>query len=288
MHYYKFNISDWRSSTSHLSLEEEAIYLRLINYYYAKESIIPLDLTLTLRKLSLINHNDLVLVILDEFFTKTDQGWKKNKCDEILKEYKKTAGKNKKNGAKGGRPSKAVAFSITQEKPTGLIMETQTKPTGNPNQEPLTKNHKPILKDLDQSKIDPDELNFCFDQFWQSGIRKVNKKKCKPIFIKSINNQKLTPCDFTSLLVKDIRLRISSNQLGFDLLHPTTYLAGERWNDEITQEANNHGQRNEAKFETTVDRYARQSRELQARENEAINHQQNSTSVFIDGQVVRG
>ena len=144
LHYYKFNISDWRSSTSHLSLEEESIYLRLINYYYAKESIIPLDLTLTLRKLSLINHADLVLIILDEFFTKTDQGWKKSKCDEILKEYKKTAGKNKKNGAKGGRPNKIAVSSISQEKPTGLIVATQEKPTGNPNQELLTTNHKPV------------------------------------------------------------------------------------------------------------------------------------------------
>ena len=43
MHYYKFNISDWKASTSHLTPEEEGIYFRLINHYYDTESPIPLE-----------------------------------------------------------------------------------------------------------------------------------------------------------------------------------------------------------------------------------------------------
>ena len=41
MHYYKFNIADWVKDTAHLSLKEEAILLRLINYYVNTESFYP-------------------------------------------------------------------------------------------------------------------------------------------------------------------------------------------------------------------------------------------------------
>jgi hypothetical protein len=73
-----------------------------------------------------------------------------------------------------------------------------------------------------------------FDAFWLSGIRKVNKKKTKSLF----NNllKKLGPTyseSFANKLIADVKDRLNANQLGFAEMHPTTYLNGERWNDEV-------------------------------------------------------
>jgi len=238
MHYYKFNIADWGLSTSHLSLEEEAIYFRLINFYYDSESPIPLETQSVFRRLRMGSSNELADSILTEFFEETDKGWIHLRCENVLKDYRKTAKKNKANGAKGGRPKGGAASSISQDKPSGLPSGSQN----NPNQEPLTTNHKPITKEiktLDQSQID---RGLKFDRFWHSGIRKVNKKKTIPIFNKLLLNA--TPVggecsiceeEFTVKLINDVQQRLNSNQLGFAEMHPTTYLNGERWNDEVIQ-----------------------------------------------------
>jgi len=146
MHYYKFNIAGWHLSTAHLTLEEEAIYFRLINFYYDTESPIPEETQPVIRRLRLANHSDTTLQILEEFFVLTDKGWIHKRCDEVLKEYRKTAKKNKLNGQKGGRPSKTKASKETQKEPSGLPVGTQTEPKDNPNYELLTTNYKPITK----------------------------------------------------------------------------------------------------------------------------------------------
>ena len=68
MHYYKFNISDWHLATSHLSLEEEAVYFKLINFYYDSERPIPLETQSVIRRLRLANHKETFALVLEEFF----------------------------------------------------------------------------------------------------------------------------------------------------------------------------------------------------------------------------
>jgi len=234
MHYYKFNIADWGLSTSHLSLEEEAIYFRLINFYYDSESPIPLETQPVFRRLRMGSQVETASSILTEFFEETDKGWIHSRCENILKDYRKTAKKNKLNGAKGGRPSKNAASSVSQEKPSGLPSESQN----NPNQEPLTTNHKPLTKEiktLDQSEIDHARW---FELFWGSGIRKVNKKKAQSLFNNLLKKQD-DGQRFINFIVTDISARLANNQLGFAEMHPTTYLNGERWNDEVIPHAEN-------------------------------------------------
>ena len=73
-----------------------------------------------------------------------------------------------------------------------------------------------------------DEL---FERFWCAGMRKSNKKKAKIAFnrtLKSISNKEA----FVDSLIVDIRERLQLDQLGFKNMLPTTYLNGERWEDE--------------------------------------------------------
>lgn len=139
MHYYKFNISSWSKDVAHLSLEEEAIYFRLINYYYDTEKPIPLKTQMVFRKLRLATHQETAEMILEEFFEKTKEGWRHHHCDKIIESYQNLAERNRNNGKNGGRPK-----NKDLGKPSGLNVgnqqETQPVESGNLNQE--LKNYK--------------------------------------------------------------------------------------------------------------------------------------------------
>src|SRR3990167_5037614 len=72
-----------------------------------------------------------------------------------------------------------------------------------------------------------------FERFWEAGMRKVEKKSSFTAFRRLLKGMSQPARhEFTCKLVTDIKKRIALNQFGFDSLHPTTYLNGERWNDE--------------------------------------------------------
>ena len=137
MHYYKFSIADWVKDTAHLSLKEEAILLRLFNYYVNTESCIPLKTQMVLRKLRIADESESVEILLEEFFVKTKDGWTNKELDKTISEYQKRADRNRLNGKSGGRPkNKDLA------KPTGLPdgkqVDSESKPDGNLNHKPFT------------------------------------------------------------------------------------------------------------------------------------------------------
>lgn len=184
MHYYKFNIPDWSLGAGHLSLVEEAIYFRLVNFYYDSESPIPLDFAPVLRKLRMLDQIDIAAQILEEFFVKTEKGFTHKRCEKLLKEYRKTSKNNRENGAKGGRPKKYAASNETHEEPSGLFSQTQSEPTHNPNQELLTNNYKPItnnhLKDKDIVSPAAQREPETFDHTWEGEYQEpVKPKKTK-------------------------------------------------------------------------------------------------------------
>ena len=137
MHYYKFNIADWHLATSHLSLEEEAVYFKLINYYYDSEQCIPKETQSVIRRLRLTNHEQTVALILEEFFDFRDGYWHHSRCDELIANYHKKADTNKKVGKLGGRPKK---INDLEDNPqiTQTVSEINPQITLTKNQEPIT------------------------------------------------------------------------------------------------------------------------------------------------------
>jgi uncharacterized protein YdaU (DUF1376 family) len=138
MHYYKFNIADYRKDTGHLSTIEHGIYRQLIDWYYLDEQPIPEETQVVIRRLRLGSEEVTFLRnILDDFFVLGKTGYTHKRIEVEIKDYQEQVEKNKNNGKLGGRPKK------TQSVISGLPDESQN----NPNQEPLTTNHKPIYKD---------------------------------------------------------------------------------------------------------------------------------------------
>ncbi|WP_241500117.1 hypothetical protein [Serratia marcescens] len=89
-------------------------------------------------------------------------------------------------------------------------------------------------------KADPVETAF-EEIFWGAGLRKDAKVKAKNAFRTKFTAWKKTTRgsadEFAQMLADDIRLRVQAKTFGFDKLLPTSYLNGERWNDEKPQVA---------------------------------------------------
>jgi uncharacterized protein YdaU (DUF1376 family) len=180
MHYYQFNIADFALHTSHLSLEEEGVYRRLLDYYYDTESAIPKETQSVIRRLRLGSHVETVALILNEFFVLQGDGWHNLRADCEINEYKKKAETARKNGKKGGRPKKNGG-----KETQSVILANQEETGSKANQELLTKNHKPRTKNHKPvNSVDYSPLNLAqshIDEIIR--IRKKNSKSAKAAVI---------------------------------------------------------------------------------------------------------
>lgn len=61
-------------------------------------------------------------------------------------------------------------------------------------------------------------------------MRKIDKKHARSAFKSKCKGR--YPLEFAQVLTQDIKCRLGLGQLGFDAMHPKSYLNGERWTDE--------------------------------------------------------
>jgi len=129
----------------------------------------------------------------------------------------------------------------------GPIKQLTRQPTADP---PVAKGISPTP--IMGGWVEGDRL---FELFWLAGMKKTNKKKAKPLFLTIIKKAGPTYEEATTtMLIGDIQKRLNSNQLGFAEMHPTTYLNGERWNDEVINHENTTGTSQSNRYETPADR----------------------------------
>ena len=92
------------------------------------------------------------------------------------------------------------------------------------------------LSSLVEREVTNTELEDAFDVFWQAGLRKLNKRKAESAFKSAYKRVKASfsgsVMDMATQLSEDVKMRLESGQLGFEAMHPTTYLNGNRWEDE--------------------------------------------------------
>jgi len=140
MHYYQFNIADYRKDTQHLSPMEHYIYRELLDWYYLDERPIPKKTQLVLRRLRLVSENNQDLEnVLQEFFVETENGWSHGRIEEEINKYRAKAETAKANGSKGGRPKKP-------RKTQPVILANPEITGSKANQEPITINQEPNNK----------------------------------------------------------------------------------------------------------------------------------------------
>ena len=133
MHYYKFNIADYRKDTCLLTRVEHGIYRDLIDWYYLNEKPIPNDTEMVSRWLRLETEEKPTLIrVLSDFFVLVENEWHHKRIDSEIELYSEKCSTNGQNAKLGGRPKK------TQSDTNG----NRTKPSRIPNQEQLTNNQE--------------------------------------------------------------------------------------------------------------------------------------------------
>lgn len=158
--------------------------------------------------------------------------------------YEKIVERNKNNGLKGGRP-KTEDNPKEPKKPSGLITNPEEPKKADSvsvsvsDSKSDSKSDKDI-KHLDQSKIAREQLEKdSFDFWWKHYPKKQAKPAALKAWKKAIKKMdEKTIRDLTNHIVTDVKYRLgdlekgSDTFLGFDRLHPTTYLNQERYNDD--------------------------------------------------------
>jgi len=154
MHYYQFNIADYRKDTIHLTHLEHGIYRQLLDEYYLNEK--PIKTQQVIRRLRILTQEEKTALenVLNDFFAHDEQedSWLHKRAEASLEAYKAKAEISRANGSKGGRPKKPKK---TQQVNSGLSKETQAKG----NHKPETINQKPISNKTLTSI--PDGINQC-------------------------------------------------------------------------------------------------------------------------------
>jgi uncharacterized protein YdaU (DUF1376 family) len=132
MQYYSFHIGDYTTSAAHLTLEEDAIYRRLLDLYYKEELPLSLDIKALCRRIRVTDHETTTQIILDEFFIKQDDGWHNPRADEELAKVAKVSAKRSK-----------AAQARWQKQPDANAMQVHSKCNASGM---LPNTHNPIPK----------------------------------------------------------------------------------------------------------------------------------------------
>jgi len=137
MHYFEYNIKDYRADAFQLTLVQHGAYRQLIDQYYLNEKPLTLNIDDLCYEL-LIRGDDekkAIVFILEKFFDKTEDGYAHKRCDVVIKKYK----------AKSNQSRNAVNTRWAKEKgkDTDVIRESYDR---NTNQEPLTNNKEQFIE----------------------------------------------------------------------------------------------------------------------------------------------
>jgi len=134
MHYYQFNIGDYKSHTEHLSEMEDLTYRRLLDWYYLHETPIPLDESEVARQIRMRSHTDCITVVLREYFERTADGWIHHRANKELS----------KAGDKSQKASESAKARWSKQKDANAL---QTQSEGN-----ATHNTEHITQDTEHKK----------------------------------------------------------------------------------------------------------------------------------------
>ena len=209
MHYYQHNIADYRKDTAHLTLLEHGCYHQLLDQYYLNEEPLPLDDNKLFRLLTARTQDEknAIKSVLDDFFTKTENGYVHRRCQAEIEQYHLRV---------------EVATSNAKRRWDAKAMPTQCQPNANPmltnNHKPITNNHKPLTNINTISD---------FNLFWDHYPKKVGKESARKAWYK-------TEPDIT-LVLKTLEWQKVSAQWfekgGQFIPNPATWINQHRWDD---------------------------------------------------------
>lgn len=145
MHYYQFNIGDYKAHTEHLELMEDLAFRRMMDWCYLHEKPLPLEIKEIERLIRMRTHSESIAYVLETYFERTDQGYVNARINREVAKYQEKSDKAKKS-AEARWKNKKNANAL------------QTESESNAKHKPITNNQEPINKDL---KITSSEKTKC-------------------------------------------------------------------------------------------------------------------------------
>ena len=129
------------------------------------EEEIPLETQWVARRIRV--DSEAIKTVLNDFFIRTESGWKHARCDAEIAKYKEMANRNRINGLKGGRPK--------VKNPVASHSQPTVK---------ATNNHKPITNNINK----PESVS---EDVWNDFLnhRKTRKSAVTERVINSITKE---------------------------------------------------------------------------------------------------
>lgn len=200
--WYEYRARQFEADTAHLSCEEVGAYQRLLNFHFLNGSI-PGDLNRIKNILRESKQKTRKLwATLEPFFYSENGCFYQKRMVETIAKATEISTKRREAGRKGGLAN-AEAKGVAKSK---TVTET------------VTIKNKPLVRTAAR-----------FDEWWDVFANKKNRKGALKIW-KARNLD-----DIADDLIADAKKRHAEDdswRRGFQP-HPTTYLNGDRWEDEI-------------------------------------------------------
>lgn len=238
MNYYERFPGDYQRDTQHLSLAEHGAYTLLMDAYYSTEHPLSSDPRVLFRICGAFTSKERSAVesVSNQFFEKSDDGLLHHKrIDAEIEKAKKRIDSARENGSKGGRPRKPSGLPIGN--PVGFNPVSVEKPNQNP-----MKTHSGEALQTPHAKEDQNQKP-CpagagrFADFWKAYPRHEDRKKAENVWKRKRLDEK------ADLLIADVVRRAAKHRSWLEgfVPHPTTYLNGERWQDDIDERPAHNG-----------------------------------------------
>lgn len=146
LNYYEHHLGDYAAATGHLSLLEDAVYMRMIRRYYIDEAPLPADRAKIARLVGARSEDEIaaVNVVLDEFFLEQADGWHSKRCDEEIARYRDKQAKAKASAKASWTGKRTPKDQSHSER---IADAERTHSEGNALQTPDTSNQTPKEKD---------------------------------------------------------------------------------------------------------------------------------------------
>jgi uncharacterized protein YdaU (DUF1376 family) len=179
MHYYQFNIKDYKAHTDHLSLMEDLAFRRMLDWVYLHEKPLPINPTDIAKRILMPTHSESIEFVLSEFFELIEDGYVNRTATDNIDSFK----------AKSEKATKSANMRWNK-KPDANDMRTHSE--GNANHKPLTTNNKPLTTNQLEEKTTPVKLDYSVLQMTKEqcdDVIRIRKKNKGPTFTQLIINQ---------------------------------------------------------------------------------------------------
>jgi len=230
MNFYPFHIGDYAGATRHLSWLEDAAYRRLLDVYYVREDALPLDVRQVYRLVvaSTDDQREAVDIVLGEFFTLTEEGYRHARCDAEICDANEKKNKASQSAQERWRIAREKELALQSKSASNAgAMRTHQNDDANASKDTCEGNAPNPNPNPNISK--PRALSLSgFDDFWNSYPAKVGKGAAEASW------KKLRP-PLAECLAAIESARKSKKWIEGYIPNPSTWLNQRRWEDEVSQ-----------------------------------------------------